>query len=145
MTIRLELGPEGAPHQCECCGGQTSSVHGFAYEDDAPHALYYAAWNSKHVDQGVSLIVSLGDFEEGSGPWSRRAVAMRCWVAEDQFRFSVIEPDESPWSNATVVGEILGRQAALDHPDIKEFFHIAEHAVEDDPRVKAILDVQAGA
>jgi hypothetical protein len=120
-------------------------VHGFAYDDQEPHALYYAAWNTKHIDRGVTLVVSLGDFVEGSGPWSRRAVAIECRVTEEEYRFSVIEPDDSPWSDAAVLGEVLPRDGALKHPDIQEFFHIAEHVVQDDPRVREILDLQAGA
>ncbi len=143
--IRLELGDEAPSHHCDCCGGETHAVHGFAYEDQEPHALYYAAWNTNHIDQGVTLVVSLGDFLDGSGPWSRRAVAMECRVADEEYRFSVIEPEQSPWSDATVIGEVLPRERALGHPDIAEFFHIAEHVVQDDPRVKSILDRQAGA
>src|SRR6267378_2344427 len=124
MSIRLELGEEAPTHHCDCCGGETHAVHGFAFDDQAPHALYYAAWNTGHIDRGVTLVVSLGDFEEGSGPWSREAVAMECSVAQEQFRFNVIQPEQSPWANATVLGKILSREDALKHAAIQEFFHI---------------------
>lgn len=138
--ITIEQGPEQEPRYCECCRNKTLTVHGFVYRDNSAHAVYFASWTLAHPERGVTMAISLGEWGEGSSPENRRSVALECRTTEDQYQFMIIDPEQSPWGKSEFLGRMLPREKALDDSRIDEFFRIADHIVQEDPRVKAFVN-----
>ncbi len=52
----------------------------------------------------------------------------------------IVNAEESPWHDATNIGQMLNRDEALAHPWIEDVFHITDHMVTDDPAIKAYFE-----
>lgn len=137
--ITIELGDGSTSGTCACCGAQAPSVVGFVHEDGDARAVYYAGWVEGH-DGPVSLIIGIGDWDEAATAHDRRSFGLRCWADDDEIRFEVQEPAASRYGEVAYLGPMLPRGAALADPEIADVFHVAEHIVRDDPRVRAALD-----
>jgi hypothetical protein len=124
---------------CECCGGESTSLTRFVYDDGAAFAVYYAAFSSDHPERGLLGIVSLGDWGEDGVPPSRVVFAFEMWANEENFNVQIIDAAQSPWKNSKIIGRKLTRDEALAHPWIDDVFHITDHMTDDDPEVKAFF------
>jgi hypothetical protein len=129
---------------CECCGGRTTSLTRFVYKDENAHAIYYATFSDTHPAGFVNAVVSLGEWGEGSDASARLAVALQIRVGTKNSEVMVTGPDECPWRDAKIIGRILSREEALNHPWISEVFHISDHIVAEDEPVKRYLGGLAG-
>jgi len=139
-TLRVEPAGEDNVAQCACCGAQSRSVHGFVYNDDDAYAIYYAGWSDTHPEKGVSIAIAVGEWSEGSSPADRTSVGITAKSTPSAIEFSVLNGDESPWAYTPLFGQMLDRDRALTHPRLKEIFHVAEHVVRDDERVRCFLN-----
>jgi hypothetical protein len=138
--ITIELGEAKEPTYCECCGNKTLTVHGFVYNNNDAHAVYFASWTIGHMEKGVTIAIGLGEWGDGASLSQRRSVGLECRTTEEQIQFAVIDPEQSPWGCSEFLGRMLHRDAALKDVEIKEFFHIAEHLVHDDPRISEFIN-----
>lgn len=136
--LRIEF-EEPHTQTCECCGGTTSKLTRFVYSEGIAHAVYYASFTDKHLDRVVYLAVSLGDWEEGSAPNQRRAFALKMRATDNQYEVTVTDASESPWRGVAILGPMLDRQEALEHPWIDDIFHITDHIALADQWVKKYL------
>jgi hypothetical protein len=125
---------------CDCCGGQTTRLTRFVYQDGDAYAVYYALFSDNHPERYVSLIVSIGEWANDAPPSGRIAVPLRLWATEDDFNVTMTDAAESPWRDVELLGRILDREEALAHPRIKEVFHITDHIVAEDMPVKEYLE-----
>src|SRR5262245_51610583 len=107
--LRIEFEPPNESSRCECCGGITTSLTRFVYEDKDAHAVYYARYSDNHPDGIVTVAISIGDWGQGGQPYDRVAVAVHIKVVGDHFEVMVIEPEASPWHNVAILGRMLGR------------------------------------
>jgi hypothetical protein len=137
ITIEFE---EPTKRVCECCGGMTTSLTRFVYEDGNARAVYYARFGDAHADRVVQGIVSLGDWGEGSGPWDRLAFPLEIRNADRQFQVGLVDAAGSPWAGADLLGRILDRSEALAHDLVAEVFHITDHMVRDDQPLREYLE-----
>lgn len=137
--LTLEFEPPSTS-RCECCGGVTTRLTRFVYQDGDAHAVYYAVFSDSHADRTVKMLVSLGEWGEGSSPEQRRAFVLDLRAAPEQYEVSVTDAAASPWRDAEVIGRVLDREEALAHPWIEEVFHITDHAVLEDRPLKEYLD-----
>ena len=138
--ISLELGGEGDPYQCPCCGNESHTVWGFIYEDGNAHAVYYAGWTIEHEDKGVTIAIGLGDWGEDTGPEDRYSIGLDVRANTSDVMFSVLEPEQSSFNDVEFIGRMMPRIEALAHPQLDHIFHVAEHIVADDPRVTTALE-----
>ncbi len=116
------------------------STFGFIYRDEDAYAAYHAALYARHPDRRVSLAITVGDdWSEDADPGERISVALRVRPAQDGLAMTVIDPSESPWTQARTHAGMLDRAHALGHPRIDEIFHVADHIAAQDPTVKAHL------
>jgi hypothetical protein len=53
---------------CECCGGASTRLTRFVYRDDAVFAVDYAAFSDNHPERTVSVVMSLGEWDDGARP-----------------------------------------------------------------------------
>jgi hypothetical protein len=126
--------------RCECCGGITTALTRFVYEDGDAHAIYYARFGVTHEPRVVEAVVSIGEWGEGSGPWDRVAFALRLRAAESEYQVTVVDADDSPWQGVQLLGRMLDRAEALQHERLGEVFHISDHMVRDDIPLRDYLD-----
>jgi hypothetical protein len=108
--------------------------------DGDAYAVYYAAFSDKHPERFVSVIVSLGDWGEGSTEKDRAAFALRIRAAKSEYQVMVIDAADSQWHDVEILGKMLSRKQALKHPWLKHVFHISDHIVTDDREVRDYLN-----
>ena len=118
--LRIEFADPPPPTHCDCCGGATTAVVRYVYENDNAFAIYYARFSDNHPQQCVSLAVGLGDWDEGTPPSSRTAFALELRHVNDHFEVMVVDRERCPWKNTVVLGRMLDREDALRHSQIKE-------------------------
>ncbi len=121
---------------CDCCGGTTTKLTRFVYQDNDAFAVYYALFTDLHIDNGVMGIVSLGDWGEDEVPPSRVAFAFRLWETEDNFNVTITDAAQSEWNDAEILGRMLSREEALAHSWIQDVFHITDHMTDEDPAIR---------
>ena len=74
--MRFEFGPTGRGLQCTCCGHESATAHGFIYAGNEPYAVYYAGWTPEHPEQGVTMAIAVGEWDEESTADDRTAVGV---------------------------------------------------------------------
>ncbi len=124
---------------CDCCNGVTTALTRFVYRDGDAHAIYYARFSAAHPERPVKMLVSLGEWGEGSDPSQRRSFALDVRTVPDSYQVMVTDAAASPWS-VGAIGRVLDRQEALQHPWVKEAFRIVDHAVEEDAPLREHLE-----
>ncbi len=139
-VIRIDFEVPARAETRDCCGGKTTSLPRFVYEDDDAHAIYYARFSDKHPYRVVVATVSLGEWGEGSTPDQRVAFAVNIWSDASNCKVHLIDAVESPWRHVDTIGRTLDRDEALRHPFLEEVFHITDHMVRDDQAIKDYLD-----
>jgi hypothetical protein len=87
------------------------------------------------------MAIAVGEWAEGSSSADRVSMGVCATSTPSSVNFTVLNPNESPWSDTPLLGKMLGREPALAHPALAEVMHIAEHVVRDDARVRRFLDV----
>jgi hypothetical protein len=125
---------------CECCGGVTTRLTRFVYQDGDAYAVYYARFGVDHEPRVVEAVVSIGEWGEGSGPWGRVAFPLRLRAAEAEYQVTLVDAAESPWEGVAVLGRMLDRAEALRHERLAEIFHVSDHMVRDDVPLREYLD-----
>jgi hypothetical protein len=141
--ITIDLGDGDTYATCDCCGQRAPSVVGFVYEDGNAFAVYYAGWTEGHR-RIISLTIGIGDWSDEATPQDRRSFGLQSWVDDSSINFEVLEPTDSRYGQNTFLGAMLSRSAALSDPEIGSVFHVAEHIVADDPRVREALATTTG-
>ncbi|MBW8360827.1 MAG: hypothetical protein K0M56_01425 [Kaistella sp.] len=124
------------PHieTCDCCGKGIVKLTRFVYEDDDAFAIYYAKFTKEHEDKVVTGIISIGDWGNDEEPKTRTAFPFRIWTNDENYQVGLMDKEESSWQQ-DLLGNILDRSEALNHPWIKDVFHITDHIVTEDKEV----------
>lgn len=140
-TFSLEVGRDEKATHCHCCGTDGSTGHGFLYQDGSAHAVYYAAWSRAHRQSGVTIAIAVGEWEEGSTTAQRTCVGLEMREGDGQILLRFLDPDESPWPDAELLGPVLTREAALASPLKADFLALAEVVARQHPAIAAFLRV----
>lgn len=123
--------------RCDCCGGTTTRLTRFVYEDDDAFAAYYILFTDGHEDKVAYALVGLGEWGEAGSPEQRTAFSVKIWQKDGDWAVTVTDKAESPWNHVDLFGEILDREPALQHPFIQDVYHLTDHiVVEDKPVVE---------
>jgi hypothetical protein len=138
-NLEIELSPPDRFGPCECCGGMNVRLTRFVYRDGDAHAVYYAAFANNHPEHELHMLVSIGEWGEGSEPSQRDAFFCRLRATDDAYQLMLEDAATSSWSEAGVVGKLLSQEEARAHPRKAEVFEIADEAVLSDPQVKGFL------
>jgi len=120
---------------CECCGNTTTRLTRFVYQDGDAFAVYYVLFTDGHEDKVAYSLIGLGEWGEDGEPEMRIAFAVNIWDNDHNWAVTVTDKDESPWSHVEFLGKIVDREEALQHPWIKDVFHITDHIVAEDKPV----------
>ena len=124
LTIEFE---KPSSSTCECCSGRTTRLTRFVYRDGDAYAVYYAAFSDNHPDRVVSLVVSMGEWDDDASADRRLAFSLLLRSGPQTYSVTVVDGEESPWREAGFLGRFLSRPDALAHPWVKDVFHITDH------------------
>ena len=143
-AYEIELS-EPSVFTCECCGGLTVRLTRFVHKQGDAFAVYYAAYSNNHAENEVAMLISLGEWGEGSKATQR--VAFYCLVrpSDDSYEVMLGDAAESAWGDAELVGKKLSRMAALRHRWKDAAFEVLDAAFEQDSSLTGFLHrVQCG-
>jgi hypothetical protein len=137
--IRLELGERVDRLVCQECGGTYRRVYGTVYDGVRRAALYSADLHEEAHDGRVLLVIGADGPDEPAGG-QPEAVVIGVWSTESEFQMMIQDGSAFPHEDSLALGRILDREEALRSPSKDELFHIADHIVQDDPRVRDHLE-----
>jgi hypothetical protein len=124
---------------CECCGGLSVRLTRFVYRNGDAFGIYYAAYSNNHPDNELAVLLSLGEWGEGSDPSQRTAFYCRVRPTDDSYEVMLGDAAQSAWSDAAVVGAKLSREDALRHPWKDAAFEVLDEAFERDRSLRGFL------
>ncbi|RXM51598.1 MULTISPECIES: hypothetical protein [unclassified Chryseobacterium] len=119
---------------CDCCGGIITKLIRYVYADNIAYAVYYASFTKGHGEKSVLGLISLGEWGTGDIPDCRTSFLFRLGVENGQYNVSILDGNESPWQHK-MLGKILQREEALQHPWKEDVFHITDHIVNEDQEI----------
>jgi len=138
-VIRIEAGPDVKKSRCDSCGGTNRLLHGFVYEDEYAHGVYFVEWcDGEHPGREAFMTVGLGPFGDGSNAKDRASFGIE-WHQN-----GMALTDSPVRDRPDLLGEFVPRSEALSSPDIEHLWHVADHIVLDDPRVAEVQKWLAG-
>jgi hypothetical protein len=132
-VIRLEIADRTDRLVCEQCGGAYRRVYGTVYDDGRRAARYSADLHEEAHDGRVLLVI-------GADGGRSEAVVIGVWSTESEYQMMIQDRSAFPHQDGLALGRILDRDEALRSPSKDELFHIADHIVQDDPRVRSHLE-----
>jgi hypothetical protein len=132
-TIRVEPEPPVKEDVCDTCGRTNRLLHGYVYEDDYAHDIYFLDWcEGSYPEKAAFLTVGLGAFGEGRDTSDRMSFCIE-WRAAGM-RLG----DQPARDRPDLLGPFVPRDRALAVSNIDELWHVVDHIVLDDPRVREV-------
>jgi len=119
---------------CDACGSGYVLAKGFIYDDDEPHAVYFAALHN-HGSPEAWIDVILGTF--GTEDFSDH-VTFGCRVGDVEGQSepaATLVPAAQPYSASALFGRKLSREDALPHPMLASFWRVVDFVLVEDPDV----------
>ena len=113
---------------CDTCAADFRVVRGSAFDCGRPMGLYLIALHGHSAD-GLLAHLATAILEEKTG--EPVASAMVVSATSDQFQFSLVDWNESPWNEERYLGRMLSRADVLSSSSKQIFFNIADRVVED--------------
>ena len=139
-AIRVEPEPPTKQSTCEQCAGTNHLLHGYVYDDDHPHGVYFVEWcDGDHPRRAAFVTVGLGAFGEGTGPDDRMAFCIE-WRAEGMGL-----TDQPARDHPDLLGDFVPRERALQIENVNHLWHVADHILLNDARLAPVLQwLEAG-
>ena len=138
MNLSIERGRHST-NRCGCCGDLSHTFRGFVNNDDGAYAVYFAGYTEHHKPPIATIVVSLGNWGEGSTPVDRQCAVMKVRNFEGNMQMMTVGPEGCPWDDIGALGRLLTRDEMLKGPLKEEFFHVADHALEAEDQFRAYL------
>jgi hypothetical protein len=135
VTIRIETSKESSKRTPS---GLLRTVWGYIYENEQPGGVYFVRWNDERLEDGLTVLVSVGDWADGAAASSRQAVALLGKEHAGHLAFMVIDAAQTDWAGQEFLGNFRDREGVLGTALAKTVFHYSDHIVLDDPRVAAL-------
>jgi hypothetical protein len=134
-TIHIEPEPPIKERRCEACGGTNRLLHGYVYEDERPHGVYFVEWcDGEHPEKAAFLTMGLGAFGDDTDRHDRAAFCV-------EWRKGGMHLTEEPArGRPDLLGDFVPRSEALPMPNIDHLWHVADHIVLDDSRLAAVQE-----
>ena len=126
--------------RCECCGNTSTRLTRFVYQDGDAFSIYYVQFTEGHPEKAAYVIIGLGEWNEDVGPEKRTAFPVKIWENGDTWAVTVTDQEESPWADVKLLGEVLNREEALQHPWIKDVYHITDHIMAEDKPLRELFE-----
>jgi hypothetical protein len=134
-TLRIEPEPPLKQSPCEHCGGTNHLLHGYVYEDDYAHGIYFVEWcDGDHPRRAAFLTLGLGAFGDDTQPTDRRSFCVE-WRAD-----GMALTDKPATERPDLLGTFMPRAQALELRNIDHLWHVADHIVLDDARLRPVQE-----
>lgn len=121
---------------CQCCAKETERTSALVNQDGGPHAIYFA--NCYHHDGGHDVWI-----DAIFGTWGSNTVddhvTFGCRVgpvAESPMPGATLVPGAAPYDDDPMFGRKLGRDEALSHPLLSDFWALVDFVLEKDRVVR---------
>jgi len=122
------------------CDHRTLKSTGFVSEGESAYAVYFARWTEGVKSSGVSFLVSIYGWAEGSDETEKRLVAVHCHLLENGPGFQVLEAPDVYWGDvSSYFGQVMTRNDVVGRAIGKDVFDIVDIAIVDDPAVRAFV------
>lgn len=132
-VIRIEPEDPVKENPCSTCGGTNRLMHGYVYDDEHAHGIYFLEWcDGNHPHRIAWLTIGLGAFGDGTDASDRNSFCIE-WRPEGM-RLT----EEPARDRPELLGTFLPRDVALNVPNLDQLWHVADHVVTDDPRVATV-------
>jgi len=129
-VIRIAPEPPVSQRACASCGGTMSRLHGYVFEDEFTHGLYFVDWcEGRHETKLAVLTLGLGAFGEGSDGHDRLAFCLE-WRAQG-WRLAERPLLDQP----ELLGRFLPGERVLEIHDVEHLWHVVDRIVLDDDRL----------
>jgi hypothetical protein len=137
----LTFGPDRQTREfkCDCCNAPIERAWDFIYADGAPRAVYFAnCYHHTDRDHDAWIDVIFGTWGDGPDKWNDH-VAFACRVGPVVGRTqpaSTLVTAGLAHPDGPLFGHKLDREAALQHPQLSEFWQVSDFILENDPLVR---------
>lgn len=121
---------------CPGCGADFTVVRGAAYEGGRGRGLYLIALHG-HSPEGRLAHLAVALLDDAGGEQVPLAAAMDVTATPEQFRYSLVEWEWSPWRGEEYLGQMLAPDVVRASPLRAEFFRLATAVVNDNPEVQS--------
>lgn len=142
IALRIEAISDSDSGLCDCCGGRSRTVWGYAHRGDETVAVYFVQWTLGNVHRhGAHVDVIIGKWGDGAGPADRYGVAVEFRRTEHGAGFMVIDSAGRPAATKDLTdrpmarGEVIG--TALGHL----VFEILDAIWQQDDRIAEVVRV----
>ena len=118
---------------CPDCGAPSGVITGFAYADDDANSIYFVGWcEGDHGPRTAFLTIASGEWGEEATADDRICVCVE-W-REAGMRLSEKAVMERP----ELLGRFVPRDEAMALGGVDALWHLADHIMIDDPKVRAV-------
>ena len=132
-VIRIEPEPPVKQSRCGQCGGTSHLLHGYVYDDENAHGVYFVDWcDGEHPHRAAFVTLGLGAFGEETTGADRLAFGIE-WHSAGMALL-----DKPPRPRPDLLGSFVNRERALAMEDIAHVWHVVDHIVLDDPRLPSL-------
>jgi hypothetical protein len=140
MTIRLDLHDRIDRLVCPRCQGNYTRIYGTFFDDQRNAGRYSADLHRHDGDRRALLSIGTHCWQEGPRDWEACCVTIEVWTTEEQYEMALRDAAYSPYKENGLLGRVLDRVEALASSAHDQFFHLADHVVTNDPRVRTHLE-----
>ena len=138
-TIRIEPEAPIKEAPCESCGGTKRLMHGYVYDDEYAHGVYFVEWcDGDQLEKAAYLTVGLGAFGDRTDAKDRLAFGIE-WRS-DGMRLT----DDPVRNRPSLLGQFVPRDEALKLRNLDHLWDVADHIVLDDPRMATVAEWLSG-
>lgn len=139
LIYRIEVG-EFKTNKCHISDKVSFVTHGFIYKGETPYGVYYGAWSLDEKPLNIDMLISLGAWDDDSTINDRVAFALKVFVESEFLEFSLVDSEDSIWSNDQAMARIFTRDEAIESSFKDEVFQILEIVTMKDENIKKFVD-----
>lgn len=139
-NFKVEVGEESSDSICMCCQKQSHNGHGFIYKNNDAYSIYYAGWSEQHNRKTVNFALAIGEWDDSSTTDQRTCIGIEAESVDEKILFRLLDPEQSPWPNTELMGEMISREEAKSHGLIEEFFNILEMIIKNHSSISNYLE-----
>ena len=125
---------------CDCCGGQSRTVWGYAHDRAGTVAAYFVQWTLGQVDlHGAHFDLVLGKWSDGADRSHRCSISLEFRRTDNGPSFMVIDSAGRPVASSDLVGKSLARADVIGTPLALAAFDIVDAVWLQDERISEIV------
>jgi hypothetical protein len=144
ILIQPDDSPVMNPITCTDCGAQYMTAFGYVGINDPSveekPMMYFADWVPEHVDNGITLLVGIGELK-GDEAVNMRAIAFSLKPWKDGLHIDLMDAGQTLFAEGLrhVFSEMSTVSEAKKHPELELYHSIALRVLSDEPHFRTFL------